>query len=97
MALIVILYVLAVYFFTAEVLQIMKQGFAYFYVVWNIQDISIPALILVVISYHAKQLSDDTNTFVIPDLVLSCHAAASLLLWSKFLYFLRIFESTGNY
>lgn len=64
--------------------------------IWNLQDISVPTLILVVISYRVNQLDDPTGTYKIPDLVYSAHAAASLLLWSKFLYFLRIFESTGT-
>lgn len=79
-----------------ELLQILKQGVAYFFVIWNMQDILVPTLILVVISYRVNQLNDETGTYIIPDLVYSAHSAASLLLWSKFLYFLRIFESTGK-
>lgn len=95
-ALIIILYILAIYFLSIEVIQIAKQGIPYFFVIWNLQDILVPTLIILVITYRLKEWQDISGEFVIPDGIYSAHAAASLLLWSKFLYFLRIFESTGK-
>ena len=95
-ALIIILYVLAIYFLSIEIIQIAKQGIPYFFVIWNLQDIVVPSLIILVITYRLKEWQDTTGSFEIPVIIYSAHAAASLLLWSKFLYFLRIFESTGK-
>ncbi len=96
LAVIIILYVLAIYFLSIEVIQIIKQGIPYFFVIWNLQDLVVPSLIILVITYRLKEFQDTTGHFEIPDGIFSAHAAASLLLWSKFLYFLRIFESTGK-
>jgi hypothetical protein len=52
LSVIIILYVLAIYFLTMELLQISKQGLSYFFVIWNLQDICVPTLILIVISYR---------------------------------------------
>lgn len=52
-------------------------------------------LIIITISFHLKELTDDE--YDMPNFIYTIHSVASLLLWVKFLYFLRIFKHTGYF
>lgn len=74
-----------------------NEGIGYFSSMWNYFDIGAPLLIL------ALAICDTCNTFSDPDnhLLQSTYAGmlgmTSFCLWIKWLYFLRIFKSTGFY
>ena len=108
---IIILYFLSAYFLLSESYQIYMQRLDYFITIWNYLDILSPVLVIIVVSFDLKVLSDVTyqKPSIILDPVfginfhLNCrveivtfHSIASLLMWLKFFYFLRIFRHTGN-
>lgn len=66
----------------------------YFTTLWNISDVITPILVILLISFDLQGLTDDE--FEIPSLIVTVHSVASLLMWTKFLYFLRIFRQTGK-
>jgi hypothetical protein len=61
--------------------------------VWNFLDLSLPVLIVTVITYHLRELIEEG--FERPNFLETVHSFCSLLLWIKFLYFLRIFRHTA--
>eukprot|EP00347_Sterkiella_histriomuscorum_P010355 403376619 len=94
---IALLYVFSIYFLFNESRQIINQGFRYLLSAWNYTDLLPPVFIITVISLHIviylKEKNDsayDPNNFI-----ETIHSVASLLMWAKLLYFLRIFYSTG--
>eukprot|EP00347_Sterkiella_histriomuscorum_P006211 403353636 len=93
-ALAVILYVLSVYFLTNEIRQVINNGVEYFFSVWNYIDVLPIILIIIVISSHlSQQYNEDNNEPY--NFLITIHSVASLLMWLKLLYFLRLFQSTG--
>lgn len=87
------MYGFSAYFLTNEFRQVYKLKFNYFGSVWNYSDLLGPILIIILISFHAKNMADPE--YEIPAIITTIHSVASLLLWIKFLYFLRIFKPTG--
>jgi len=89
------LFLLSMYFFLTECTQLVKGGdFAdYFGSIWNYLDFTPPILMTVTIVNHVQQLSRG-----VPDseMGVAIQAIAVLLIWFKFLYFLRIFKSTSS-
>ena len=86
---------MSAYFLLTELGQILHKRLLYFGTVWNITDITVPILVLVVISYHLKELQNDD--YVKPNFIVTVHTFCSLLIWIKFLYFLRIYEVTSYF
>jgi hypothetical protein len=95
LAFIIILYILSAYFLLTEFGQLFHKKLLYFSTVWNIPDILVPVLVLVVISYHLKELH--TADYVKPNFIVSVHTFCSFLIWIKFLYFLRIYRLTSYF
>ena len=91
---IIILYFLSAYFLLSESYQIYMQRLDYFITIWNYLDILSPVLVIIVVSFDLKVLSD--VTYQKPSIIVTFHSIASLLMWLKFFYFLRIFRHTGN-
>lgn len=78
------------YIIANEVTELFKVGFGYFLSVWNYLDVIPPIMILLFMIF------DRINYFVNYAYVrTSMQAIMSLLIWLKFLYFLRMFDSTG--
>ncbi|CDW84531.1 wd-40 repeat protein [Stylonychia lemnae] len=92
-----ILYVFSIYFLVNEVRQILNQGFTYMISVWNYTDILPPIFIITVVSLHliVYYKSKDDESYDPNNFIETIHSIACLLMWAKFLYFLRIFYSTG--
>lgn len=57
--------------------------------IWNYADFIPPILIIAIVSIHLKEADDDIS------FQATIRAVASLLMWAKFLYFLRIYTLTG--
>ena len=97
LVLIALLYSLSLYFLFNEQRQLRKQKLEYFKSIWNYMDIALPVLIIVLVTFHVKELRviEEQGEYKIPSEVYSVHSVCSLLMWVKFLYFLRIFQSTG--
>jgi hypothetical protein len=95
----------AIYFITYETKQLIKSGISYFTSGWNYLDILPPIILLVFIplaiaGYFDKREYPDNPGVLVKNketmpLEASLQATMSLMLWLKFLYFLRIFDSTG--
>ncbi|CDW87954.1 wd-40 repeat protein [Stylonychia lemnae] len=90
---IALLYVMSIYLLINEVRQVYKLKLNYFRSIWNYSDISPPILVIIVISFHLRHHVD--NSYELPSFIITLHSFASLLVWIKFLYFLRIFRTTG--
>jgi hypothetical protein len=76
----------------------MKNGLGYFTEVWNYLDILPPVMIYIFLfmdleGYFEDKDADGNLTHMTTKAVMQ--AVMSLLIWLKYLYFLRIFESTG--
>jgi hypothetical protein len=54
-----------------------------------------PILVLVVISYHLRELND--VNFKKPRFLITVHSLSSFTMWIKFLYFLRIYQLTSYF
>ena len=66
---------------------------------WNYSDLLPPIFIIAVVSIHLR-VNISVEYPSIPDytpngLLYTVHGMASLLMWMKLLYFLRIFENTS--
>jgi hypothetical protein len=90
-----ILYYFSGYFLLTEIYQLKNQRSLYFNTIWNIPDLFAPVLVLVVISYHLKEMT--IKDYKKPNFLVSVHSVASLMMWLKFLYFLRIFRPTSYF
>ncbi len=75
------------YFLENEYKQVKEEGAHYFLQVWNYIDIISPVMIVL---QMILMLVMDFQPFM-----LTMNAIASLFMWFKFLYFLRIFKMTS--
>ena len=77
----------------------------YFFNPWNYQDL-IPlctAIIPIIVTIHDlnetlasdEEIDPEAGIVREHDLIVICQSATAILQWLKFLYFLRVFESTG--
>lgn len=73
-----------------EFKQLVSNGINYFKSFWNYSDILPPILIITVVIVHFIKKDEP------PVVLQSVHSVACLLIWTKFLYFLRIFRETGK-
>ncbi len=93
-----ILYIMLLYFLYFEARQIAYTGVKeYFTDFWNYFDISPVLLVTVVVStklsvYYQYDIDYSYNNFL-----YTIHSLASLTMWLKLLFFLRLFESTGHF
>lgn len=78
---------LSLYFFVSELRQIISTGLEYLMSVWNYVDLIPPILIIAIIIQDFFRVKYD--------FLHTLHAIACALMWFKFLYFLRIFKTTG--
>lgn len=88
-----VLYAFSMYFLFNELRQLWVTGFDYLKSVWNYSDLLPPLLIIVIVSlklniFYNKEYEPTNFLYTI-------HSVATLLMWVKLLYFLRIFKSTG--
>lgn len=79
---------LSFYFVHNEVKQLQNEGLDYLKSVWNYLDLIPPFLLMVFLPLAAIGVFDNRGA---PTLEASLQATMSLILWLKFLYFLRIF------
>ena len=93
-ALWVILYGMSFYFLFNECRQLLISGVDYLKSFWNYSDLLPPMLIMVVVSVHINERYN--LDFVHSNFIYTVHSLASLLLWAKLIYFLRIFKATGK-
>lgn len=89
------LFTLSVYFFSSELLQLLKGGdyVDYFSSIWNYLDFVPPILICITVVDHVNHLiygTEETQGGI------AVQAIAVLLVWLKLLYFLRIFKETSS-
>jgi len=65
--------------------------------IWNYTDILPPIFIITVVSLHliVYYKSKDDDSYDPNNFIETIHSVACLLMWAKFLYFLRIFYTTG--
>jgi hypothetical protein len=93
--------VFAMYLLKNEIYQLSEAGLEYFASIWNYLDLVPPIgiIIFLLLDYGAgffKITDSEGNTpDYIKEIEVSMQATMSLFVWLKFLYFLRIFESTG--
>ena len=80
------------YFINNERRQLMAEGFDYLLSIWNYLDLIPPILLFVFIPLEYIGTFDNGQNAT---LEACLQATMSLVLWLKFLYFLRIFEATG--
>lgn len=91
-----ILIVQSIYFISIEVYQLFNNGLDYFNSFWNYLDLIPPILLLTFIPLAIVGTFDKIDDVKQNQtLEASLQATMSLLLWLKFLYFLRIFKPTG--
>lgn len=93
LALMILLYIMSLYSLLSEGFQLRRQKIHYFESIWNFLDIILPILIVVVVSHHMREHFD--SEYIKPNFLYTVHSISSLFIWIKFLYFLRIFSSTG--
>ena len=96
----VAMFVFSLYFIGVELLQLKVQGFdKYFTSVWNIVDIVPPCIIISIVFSTWKGYWADfdatTDGHRNREQYSILMSLASLCLWIKFFYFLRIFETFG--
>jgi hypothetical protein len=96
-----VLALFSMYLLKNEIGQLTESGLEYFLSIWNYLDIVPPTLIIVflLLDYTVDffNMTDDKGV-VLPYVIttkVSMQATMSLFIWLKFLYFLRIFDSTG--
>lgn len=86
---------LSTYFIFSAIKIAIKDGYSYFLSPWAYLDFGSPVLIVVeaVLNFfgYFDGSVDRTNTLAI------IQAGTTLLLWLKFLYFMRVFKSVGFY
>jgi hypothetical protein len=83
----VVLMFYSLYFLSNELHELLGSGWSHFSSVWNYLDIIPPIVIpIVLISDYFSWKYDFIHTM---------NAITALAMWLKFLYFLRIFKSTG--
>ena len=88
----VLLLIMACYFFVIESFQLKTQSFSYFLSPWNAIDILPPLLMFV---YYIRVLIDNKTLVDEDDMELNLYlkTVTTFFMWTKALYFLRIFES----
>lgn len=94
-----IILVLALYFFGLEMLQLKIVGIYYFASIWNYIDFIPPFIqvqvVLLTFNGYFQEFPDNEQGKHSKEFVSVLHSIASLCLWFRFLYFLRIFDTTG--
>lgn len=94
----VILLAFSLYFFLIEVYQLKKQGPNVYFVeggLWNFLDLGPPILITANFVFSNMGIYKWRTDLNGRELEAIIRATISLFMWLKFLYFLRIFKSTG--
>ena len=88
------LYLFSIYFLQNECRQFLSSGLEYLASPWNYADFVPPVFIIVIVTMHLKIRDVYTENIDWGGLA-TIHSLASLLMWVKLLYFLRIFKQTG--
>jgi len=89
----VLLVLLSLYFLGQELVQISEDFFDYWKDVWNYFDFIPPILIITMCFLDQEQLlmKKEEEPFQV-----AIQAIATLMIWLKFLYYLRIFKETSS-
>jgi hypothetical protein len=88
----------SLYFLSIEVYQFSKNKEEYFLSLWNYFDFIPPILLMIFCPLAIMGTFDiaaEDGTRVYLNLETTMQATINLLIWLKFLYFLRIFQGTG--
>ena len=83
---------LSAYFLINEGRQLVGNGLDYFSSFWNYTDLVPPILIIATLIIQLKTEEDIMSITFLGTM----RSVASLFMWLKFLYFLRIFKETGK-
>ena len=93
------IFILSSYFMAMELVQLKEEGRNYFFSVWNYTDIIPPIIHICVITLQMFGYLVNFEQNGTPHENLEWYSSimsfASLCLWCKFFYFLRIFSDTG--
>ena len=94
LALSILLYFFCMYFITNELFQFFQNKLDYLTdsLLWNMLDLIPAFLIIGVVSSNLAQRYADYQEH---NFIGTVHAIASVTMWLKFMYFLRLFEATG--
>ena len=92
-----LLYFFSLYFLINEFGQMSLTGKSYFGwgLVWNLIDFLPPVFIIAVVTQRLRQ-DQEFDELTVPGFIDTVHAVTCLLMWLKFLYFLRLFDSTSH-
>jgi len=92
-----LLYLFSLYFLMNELGQLImtKTGYFGWGFIWNAIDILPPCFIIAVVTQRLRQ-DYEWDELMKPGFIDTVHAVTCLLMWLKFLYFLRLFESTSH-
>jgi hypothetical protein len=91
-SLVSILIVFALYFFGNEMRQLTSEGPRYFLSVWNYIDLIPPITLMISLGLTlAERFGYEMSSLQ----VVLIQVISTFFMWTKFLYFLRIYESTG--
>ena len=92
-----LLYFFSLYFLLNEFGQLALVGKSYFGwgFVWNAIDILPPIFIIAVVTQRLRQ-DYEWDELMKPGFIDTVHSVTCLLMWLKFLYFLRLFDSTSH-
>ena len=94
LALSILLYSFCLYFVIMELLQFFHNKLDYLTgsLIWNMLDLIPAFLIIGVVSSNLAQRYADYQEY---NFIGTVHAIASVTMWLKFMYFLRLLEATG--
>jgi hypothetical protein len=92
-----LLYLFSLYFLLNEVGQLIMTKTSYFGwgFIWNAIDILPPIFIIAVVTQRLRQ-DYEWDELMTPGFIDTVHAVTCILMWLKFLYFLRLFECTQH-
>jgi hypothetical protein len=87
----------SIYFLMNELGQLIMTKSSYFGwdFIWNAIDILPPVFIIALVTQRLRQ-DYEWDELMKPGFIDTVHAVTCLLMWLKFLYFLRLFESTSH-
>ncbi len=88
---------MSIYFFYLEATQIAYTGSKdYFRDYWNYIDVFPIFLVITVVSLKLRIFFDYNDIYEDNTFIYTIHSLASLGMWLKLIFFLRLFESTGH-
>jgi len=91
---IIFIIVVSLFFFINEMVQFKKHGIYYLFSIWNYIDLGPPILAWATVGMDIVQ-QKQTEPGITETTIRITQGVASFFIWIKFLYFLRVFDTTG--